>query len=290
MSSTEDNNFEDEGERLDEQKERSWRNRAYEEETEEVPRLLYELCRTIVSAPHTSRGPKPLPVGDNVQCMVLKVFFGRSAARTIKLLERFEKMGRISRTPSANGLLYMFNEADLTVVLHYLIGLSSKQLISYENWFGYDGTSLAMRDYLDFTGTYTANKEKGHRYVMLQTIAGLQTRIIPAAFVDVCLEKHFSLKHDSQFVEDLLRRTMALGFKVTALWGDKAYHSKKNSDLAKDKGIENHITPRRKKGKKRAESEAETKDPQMRIRNGVETVFSMIKQVFGENVVSRKET
>ncbi len=283
LSSTEDNNFDEEG--------RSWRHRAYVKETEEVPRLLYELCRTLESPPHDSRGPKPLPLGDKIQCMVLKVFFCRSAARTVKLLEPAQKMGRISRTPKANSLLYYFDEIELTPVLHDLIGRSARPLISHERWFAFDGTAFQMRDYLDYTGTYTADRANGHRYITLHTIAGVNTKIVPAAAVDVCLEQYFHMTHDSQFVEDLLKRTVALGFTITDVWGDKAYHSARNQQLIKDIGAWNHVTPRRKKGEKRgAAGEAVGPDPQMRVRNGVETVYSMMKQIFGPSVASRKRT
>jgi hypothetical protein len=275
-------------------KQRAKRGRyeAYVNETVEVPRLLFELCSTIEEPPRPSRrGPKPLRRGDQIQCMVLKIIFGRSATRTIKILEHAREKGYIARTPSPNSLLYYFNSAELTQILHYLIGLSCKPMIPYETWFAFDGTPLKMRDYLDYTGTYTSDRANGHRYIMLQTIAGVNTNIIPAVSVDVCLDKYFHMRHDSQFVEDLARRTIALGFKITDWWGDKAYDSQKNRQLAKELGVEDHITRRRGKGnkKKNRDDVGDTK-PQMRTRNRVETVFSMIKQIFGCCVVSRNET
>lgn len=164
-------------------------------------------------------------------------------------------------------------------------------MIPHETWFAFDGTPLKMRDYLDYTGTYTSDRANGHRYIMLHAIAGVRTNIIPAAAVDVCLEQYFHMKHDSQFVEDLLQRTGAIGFKITALWGDKAYDSNKNRQLAKDLGAEDHLTRRRKKrNNKKSGSEARHVDPRMRTRNRVETVFSMIKQIFGDCVTGRNET
>jgi hypothetical protein len=273
-------------------KAKPWRNKAYVNETVDVPRLLFELCMTVDERPRTSRrGPKPLRIGDQIQCIVLKKFFGRSATRTVKILEQAREKEYISRTPSSNSLIYYFNSRELTRILHDLIGRSSKPMIPYETWFAFDGTPLEMRDYLDYTGTYTSDRANGHRYIMLQTIAGVKTNIIPAAAVDVCLEQYFHMKHDSQFVEDLVRRTIALGFKLTALWGDKAYDSYKNRQLVKEIGAEDHLTPRRGKGsKKKSRRDARHNDPRMRTRNRVETVFSMIKQIFGGCVTGRNET
>lgn len=223
--------------------------------------------------------------------MVLKVFFGRSAARTVKILEQIQKKGFISRTPSANSVLHYFDSAELTAILHLLIGWSSRPMVPYETWFGLDGSPLQMRGYLDYTEIYTADRADGHRYIMLHVIAGLHTKIVPAAAVDVCLEKYFSLKHDSQFVHELVSKTSSLGFKIAALWGDKAYYSLKNKQLVKDLGAEDHLTRRRKRGEKRkGATKAEVRDPQMRTRNGVETVYSMIKQIFGGSVSSRNKT
>lgn len=273
-------------------KDKPWRNEAYVNETVEVPKLLFDLCRNLASPPRASRrGPKPLPLSDQVQCLVLKVFYGRSAARTVKLLERAREEGRIARTPSPNGLIHFFNSAELTPALHDLIGRSSRPMIPHETWFAFDGTPLRMRDYLDYTGTYTADRASGHRYIMLHTIAGVTTNIIPAAAVDVCLGKYFHMKHDSQFVEDLVRRTSALGFRLTALWGDKAYDSSRNRQLAGEIGAEDHLTRRRMKGGKKGAREVPlAPDPSMRKRNRVETVFSMIKQIFGGQVAGRNET
>jgi hypothetical protein len=148
-----------------------------------------------------------------------------------------------------------------------------------------------MRDYLDYSGTYTADRAGGHRYLMLHTIAGLETKMVPAAVVDVCLGKYFHMTHDSQFVEDLLNRTISLGFRITDIFGDKAYHSEKNRQLIQELGAWNHITPKRKKGeRKRASGEGEPPDPLMRQRNAVETVYSMMKQLFGGSVAGKKET
>jgi hypothetical protein len=290
LNNAEDNNSNDEERKTNRRGFWAWRNEAYIKETEEVPRLLFELCQTLKSPPHDSRGPKPLPLSDKVQCMILKVFFSRSSARTVKLLEQAQEKGRFTRTPKSNSIIHYFNLPELTPILHDLIGRSSKPMIPHETWFAFDGTPFAMRDYLDYTGTYTADRANGHRYIMLQTIAGLNTRIVPAAAVDVCLEQYFHMKHDSQFVEALVRRTSAIGFKITALWGDKAYDSHKNRQLAKDIEAEDHLTRRRMKGNKRkSEGEKEQSDSALRVRNGVETVYSMIKQIFGGSVSSRNE-
>jgi hypothetical protein len=272
-------------------KAKPWRNKAYVNETVEVPRLLFELCKTVEEPPRPSRcGPKPLRLGDQIYCLVMKKFFGHPATRTVKLLEPAREKGHIARTPSASSLIHYDNSPWLTSALDKVIGRSSKPMIPHETWFAFDGTPLTMRDYLDYTGTYTANRANGHRYIMLQTIAGVKTNIIPAAAVDVCLDQFFHMKHDSQFVEDLVRRTSALGFKITALWGDKAYDSNKNRQLVKDITAEDHITRRRAKGSKKKNSDAGRADPRARTRNRVETVFSMIKQVFGGCVNGRTET
>lgn len=268
----------------------SKRNEAYTVEVEEFERLLYELCQTLVSPPHTSRGPKPLSTGDVIQCMVTKIFYGVSAKRAEGLLRRLEKSGLIKKAPSASCLLYYFNREEITPILHYLIGLTALVFRDLENHFAIDGTALKMRDYLDFTETYTANRAGGHRYIMLHAYTGINTNIITAARVDVCLGKYFHLRHDSQWVRDLTYRTMKLGFKITALWGDKGYDSSKTRKMVEDLGAEDHVTRRRLKGYRKKKKVEKSQDMPRRARNRVETVFSMITGVFGGDVSSQKQT
>src|SRR5947209_3021225 len=92
----------------------SWRYEAYMMEAEEVPRLLSELCCTLDEPPHTSRGPIPLPLGDQIQCMVLKVFFRCSAARVVGHLEEAREKGRITRVPMPSSIVNYYNSTGVT--------------------------------------------------------------------------------------------------------------------------------------------------------------------------------
>lgn len=263
------------------------RNEAHVNEMRDGPHLHSHLCRTITGPPWTGFGPHPLPYSDRLYSIVLTEYYTHSIRRSEPHYEAAYEKGHISRAPVFNSVIDYYNVAETTSHLQKLISLSSAPLAEFETAILLDGTHLAMEEKLPYFDTHTANKANGHRYLMAQLAGGSNSHIITAAEVDIWLDKYFRPRHDNHFTE-LLLRTAANGFVINEVWGDKGYHSKKNTRLINSIGADYMVIER--SGKKVVPPTGNSPlcgCEECFKRNQIESINSMIKQIMGDKVFNK---
>jgi len=266
---------------------------AHVNELRDVPHLLAYLCRVISGPAWKGSRQVPLPYCDRLYCVVLTEYFTHSGRRSEPHYEDAMERGHIRRAPFFNSVYDYYDDRLTTSHLQKLLRITGKVLMPYDIDAIMDGTDFVMEEKLEYADderycdAYSVKKAGGHRYLMAHFLAGQITHGVFAAAVDVCLDKKFSLRHDSEFTNILIERAKANGFvfRDAEVWGDKGYAGGKNKVLIESLGAKSMITE--KSGKKLSRPHG---DPGLcgckgcYKRNAIETVNSMIKQIMGEKV------
>lgn len=116
-------------------------NAAQCAEKETVQSLLRGLCDGVVTPPHLGRGPKPIPLGDAVYAMVMKVYTTMSGRRASTDIKACAAAGQITRAPHYNSIFNYFAKPELTPLLTALIEESAAPLVAIETSFAVDSAS-----------------------------------------------------------------------------------------------------------------------------------------------------
>lgn len=200
-----------------------WReyNAAQCSEKETVQDLLRALCDGIPEQPHTGRGRKPIPLGDAVYGMGMKVYGGMSARRSSSDMREYADGGHLSRAPHFNSILNYFDRPDLTPLLTSLVEESASPFVCVETNLAVDSTGFGTATYRRWYDAKYGKEMKESKWVKAHAMVGTTTNVITSVRVTD------GNTNDCPELAPLLTAT-ARRFNVVELSADKAYLSHAN--------------------------------------------------------------
>lgn len=181
-----------------------------------VMKLLRGLCEGILSSPHPGRGPKPLPLGDVVYGMTMKVYVGMSARRATSDIRTCAEAGHISRAPRASTVLDYFDKPEMTALLKVLIEESAAPLACVESQFAADSTGFSTSVYRRWFDAKYGRERSEQGWVKAHAMVGTKTHVVTAVTVTE------SGASDSVELPALLTATKRQ-FELREVSADKAY-------------------------------------------------------------------
>ncbi len=263
-------------------------NKAQTKEKLLFYRLLNELLDILPEREYTFGRPRK-SLRDMIFCCMIKIYNNTSSRRIISDLELAKKAGYIEQVPHFNTLLNYFDDAGMWVILNYLIKISGLPLKQVEEAFAVDASGFGTGRFDRWVNVRNKSGKPRKGFVKAHICCGVKTNIVTA--VEITREN----VHDNVLFGSLVDKTHS-NFYMKELSADKAYSSRDNLELVNQLGAMPFI-PFKKNvtGKSRG---SPTWAKMYKIfatkyiefaehyhkRSNVETVFSMIKKKFGDNV------
>lgn len=255
-----------------------------------VQKLLKGLCDGVLSPPHPGRGPKPVPLGDAVYGMTMKVYVGMSARRATSDIRTCAEAGHISRAPRASTVLDYFGKPEMTALLKRLIEESAAPLACVESQFAADSTGFGTSVYRRWFDAKYGRERSEQGWLKAHAMVGTRTNIVTAVNVT---ESNVS---DCPELPALLTATERR-FRLSEVSADKAYLSRDNLEEIEAVGAVPYIPFK-------INSQGEGPAAWQRLwamfllnrdeflkhyhrRSNVESTFSAVKRKFGGAVRSR---
>tara|TARA_Y100000310_G_scaffold343193_1_gene449728 strand:- start:49 stop:1071 length:1023 start_codon:yes stop_codon:yes gene_type:complete len=248
--------------------------------------LLNELLNIIPRRIYTYGRPRKR-LRDMMFCCMVKIYLNTSSRRTISDLELAQRAHYIHDVPHFNTLLNYFNDSAMTIVLPYLVSVSSLPLKHVEERFAIDATGFGTGRFNRWLNVRTQKDSKKRGFRKCHAICGVRTNIITSVKITE------GKAGDSPFFDPLLNQT-AQNFVVKEISADKAYSSRDNLELANRLGAMPYIPFKKNTRKKKKGSPTWTKmfeyfsknyiefAQHYHKRSNIETCFSMIKRKFGD--------
>lgn len=265
-------------------------NAAQCEERDRARVLLRALCDTVPNPPHPGRGPKPIPLGDVVFAMVMKVYGTTSGRRATSEIGACADAGLISRAPHYNSLFAYFEKPEMTEVLSMLLEQSAAPLATVETCFAADSTGFSTSVYRRWFDHKYGRELSKQTWVKAHAMVGVATHVITAVTV---LDE---TSGDSPELRRLLSAT-ATRFEMKEISADKAYLSHENLAAIESFGARPFIplklnsrsdgSPAWKRLAALFTLRHEEFLEHYHARSNVESVFSAIKRKFGGAVRSK---
>jgi transposase len=270
-------------------------NRAATTEGARFPVLLHDLCKDLADPVRPpTRGPKPHRVCDSIFSMVYKVYRGFSSRRFHSDLQEAFDRGFTTRPIPGMKVTSFHENPDFTPILTELVSKSAAPLAAIEQDFAIDSSGFSSDRK---SGTWREEKHGEVKrcvlWVKAHATCGVKTGIVTAVQV---LESNSA---DSPQFKGLVEKT-AETFAINEVSADLAYPSYDNFDTVAMAGGTLY-TPFKtgttgKLGGLFAKMfhlfqfQKEEYLAHYHKRSNVEAVFSAVKRVFGESVLSRTET
>lgn len=245
----------------------------------------------VVSDPH-KKGRKYSDFKDMAFCLSLKTYTRLSSRRLHSDLEQAKLNDFIAKVPHFTTLMNYLEKEELTELLQGLIRLSALAVKPIESQFAADSSGFSTSQFGRWFD-YKYNEEKTYRnWVKAHVMVGTLTNMVTS----VELTKAHGA--DCPRLVPLVEKTCK-DFNVQEVSADKAYLSRKNLEVICANGAVPFIPFKKGTREKRRGSQVWQRcflffknQPQEYLkhyhrRSNVETTFSMIKQKFGKDVVSR---
>lgn len=266
-------------------------NRAQVNEHRVFQALLSDLCRTIpVPAPK----PGKPPINPQVAAFtaILKVYSTMSARRFVGDLDEAFDRGHISHVPHFNSVLKFFDRADATDILQGFVQQSAAPLAAVETQFAVDSTGFAGARYCRWIDEKYGTPKSEVAWVKLHAMIGVKTNVITSCEV---LDKRTP---DSPELPGLVAET-AKTFTVDEVSADKAYCGRENFAAVESvggkfypafkKNATGQVGGAYRKAYHLFAMNAEEYGRHYHMRSNVESTFSAVKRVFGENLRSKSD-
>ncbi len=266
-------------------------NKAQTNEGIYVERLLRALCEGIPQPPRKpGPGRKPMPLRDAVFSAVMKVYGLKSQRRAQSDLADSAEKGHIGHLWHFNTASDFLSEESSTALLISLIEESAKPLALIDNGqFAIDSTGFSTVTYDRWFDQKHGKLCATHPWVKLHIMASTVTHAITGVKV--------SPEGDCPQLPELVAQTRK-HFTVKEVSGDKAYSSKENRRTLESFGIETYIPfkinsvldPKCEVWSRHLAEFLFNQDkflPHYHRRSNVETVFWMIKSLFGAAIRSK---
>jgi transposase len=198
-------------------------NLAQTQERRHFMALLADLCQPIPSPPRKPGcGRAPIPMSDAIYSAVFKVFSTLSARRFNGDLEDAHERGYVSRLPSFNSVLNVFDNPAVTPILTELVRISALPLRAVETKFAVDSSGFCTSRFIRwFDVKYGVTREKAE-WVKVHICTGVETNVVTAVEI---LGKD---TNDCPQLPPLVKATAEGGFTVREVSADAAYASQDN--------------------------------------------------------------
>lgn len=268
-------------------------NAAQTHEKEQFLKLLHDLCSGVEEPEPKKTGRPRMPIQDALFTVCFKIYSTVSGRRFMTDLREAQADGFIGRTPHFNSIFNYLENPKLTPILHAMIRETSLPLKAIEQDFAVDSsgftTSPIMR-WMDYKYSRLQLREK-QGWVKVHLMCGVRTNIVTS------VEIAAMYANDGPLLPDLVEAT-AQNFQIREVSADKAYVSGHNYQFVEQLGATAFI-PFKTNNKDGTGAWGKMfhyfkfrREEFMRHyhkRSNVETVFSMIKRKFGQNVRSKGE-
>jgi transposase len=268
-------------------------NEAQKAEVNLFDKLLKDLVKAIPEPEQTMGRPR-LSMHETLFCAIQKVYSQLSSRRAYGLFENATEKGQINHAPHFNSPSKLFNNSDMTPILHELVTLSALPVAGLENDFAVDSTGFRTTTFSAYNGVKHGQK-KEHQWVKAHLCAGVKTNIVAAVAITD------GNGGDSPQFGPLVRKTSE-GFTINEVSADMAYSSRDNHDLVGAIGGTAYI-PFKKSATGRAGGSALWKKmyhyfqlnrddfmEHYHKRSNIEATNAAIKRKFGETLKSKNPT
>ena len=267
-------------------------NDAQQNEKSRFLALLFDLTRGV---PNQERKPgpgrKPMPMRDMVFASAFKVFSTISSRRfQCDLNDAFEK-GYLSTCMNSISVSAYLEDAKMTPILQTLVETAALPLRSVETRFLPDSTGFSCSRFVKWYDEKYGVTRSGHDWVKAHAMVGTKTHVVTAVEIH---ERHAA---DSPQFKPLVETT-AKNFTIKEVAADKAYLSHENLELVESLGGTAYIPFK----VNSVQGEAGRLWEKMFLyynlnredfmahyhqRSNAESVFSMVKAKFRDNVRSK---
>lgn len=209
---------------------------AYNEAQKAEVNLFDELLKDLVKAipePEQTIGRPRLSIHETLFCSIQKVYSQLSSRRAHGLFQNATAKGQISHAPYFNAPSALFNNPEMTPILHELVTLSALPVAGIEVDFSVDSTGFR-------TNTFSAycedkyGKTKEHHWVKAHLCTGVKTNIVAAVAITD------GNGADSPQFGPLVKKTSE-GFTINEISADMAYSSRLNLQSVANEGGKAYI-------------------------------------------------
>ncbi|KKK99224.1 hypothetical protein LCGC14_2634890 [marine sediment metagenome] len=254
--------------------------------------ILLELLDFIVVENKQKTGRPSADIKDILYCMLTKTYRMISSRRLSSDLRTAEQLGYISKAPTYSTLMKYFNDKRLKPILTELIELSATPIASLdESQFAADASGFSVSKFGRWFD-YKWNKESEKRlYRKLHLACGTKTNIITS----VALTNQYGADYNE--LKGLVKRT-AINFKIKEFTADRAYSGRGNLEAIRDVGAIPYIPFKsNSRGTRNGllwgkmilffRNHPQEFYEKYHRRSNVETVFFMLKQKFGDSLMTK---
>ena len=272
---------------------------AYNEAQKVEVKLFDELLKDLVKAipePEQTMGRPRLSIQETFFCAIQKVYSQLSSRRAYSLFQNATERGQINHAPHFNAPSKLFNNEEMTPILHKLIMLSALPVAGIENDFSVDSTGFRTTTFSAYNGEKHGHSQtKEHHWLKAHLCAGAKTNIVAA----IAVTKEDG--GDSPQFGPLVKKT-ATGFTIKDVSADLAYSSRNNFEVVDSVGGRAYI-PFKKNATGRAAGSALWKKmfhyfqlnrdefmEHYHKRSNIEATNAAIKRKFGETLKSKNPT
>ncbi|MFY9749645.1 MAG: transposase [Methanoregula sp.] len=195
-------------------------------QTEEI-RLFDALLKDLVKAipePEQAMGRPRLPLSESLFCAIQKVYSQLSSRRAHTLFQNAVDKQQIDHAPHFNAPSKLFNDAEITPILHELVTLSALPVAGLETDFAIDSTGFRTTTFGAYCGMKHGQK-KEHRWLKAHMATGVKTNIVTG--IEISTTNDNDSPHFKPLVEDLSKN-----FNICEISADRAYSSRDNFEAA----------------------------------------------------------
>ena len=270
-------------------------NEAQQTEKRRFLSLLFDLTRGVPNAARDKSkiGRKPTPMRDMIFASAFKVYSTVSTRRFACDLADAHEKGYLSTLMNSISISAYLDTAAVTPVLRALIEQASLPLRAVETVFAADSTGFSCSRFVRWYDEKYGVTRSGHDWVKAHAMCGTKTHIITA------VEIHDKDAADSPQFKPLVEAT-AKNFTIKEVPADKAYLSHDNLELVDQLGGVAYVPFKSNSVQGEAgrlwekmflyyQFNREDFMAHYHQRSNAESVFSMVKAKFRDNVRSRTD-
>jgi transposase len=194
-------------------------NAAQTEEIKVFDTLLKDLVKSIPEPEQTMGRPR-MSLSENLFCAIQKVYSQLSSRRAQSLFQHAVEREQINHAPHFNTPSKLFNNPEITPILHELVTLSALPVAEMEMDFAIDSTGFRTTTFSEYCGMKHGQK-KAHKWIKAHMATGVKTNIVTEIVITA------DNVHDTKPFRTLLNGT-AKNFDIKEISADKAYSSRDN--------------------------------------------------------------
>lgn len=267
---------------------------AYNEAQKAEVHLFDDLLKDLVKAipePEQTMGRPRLSLQESTFCAIQKVYSQLSSRRAYSLFQNATEREQIEHAPHFNAPSKLFNNPEMTPLLHELVTLSALPVAGIEVDFSVDSTGFRTTCFSAYNGAKHGQR-KEHQWVKAHLCAGVKTNVVAAVAITD------ANSNDSPQFGPLIRKT-SQGFTINEVSADLAYSSRLNLQTIENVGGKAYI-PFKKSATGRAGGSAIWKKmfhyfqlnrdefmEHYHKRSNIEATNAAIKRKFGETLKSK---